>query len=207
MAKRKDLLMIVEGDDDEHVFYAICEQRSFEPEFPIKVAKGIDSLFRQIPLLLKPGTDLERIGVVVDADRDLKRRWAELQTVLSKLGYANLPEVPDPLGTIVIQEDLPRLGVWIWPDNALQGTLEDFLTPLVPKGDVLWAQASKCLDEATTIERRFPPQYHHKALIHTYLAWQDDPGLPMGRAVTRGFFDPNHSNVDPLLSWLSRLFA
>lgn len=137
MAKRKDLLMLVEGADDEHVFYAICEKRSFEPEFPIEVAKGIGGLLKRIPVQLKSSTDLERFGIVVDADLDLKRRWMELRAVLIKVGYSDFPEAPDPLGTVLLHDSLPRLGVWLWPDNTSPGILEDFLIPLVPNGDAL----------------------------------------------------------------------
>ena len=45
------------------------------------------------------------------------------------------------------------------------------------------------------------------SLIHTWLAWQDDPGRPFGQAVTKRYFDSDGPHVQGLLDWLTRLFA
>ncbi|SEA57218.1 hypothetical protein SAMN05216455_10910 [Segatella bryantii] len=45
-----------------------------------------------------------------------------------------------------------------------------------------------------------------KARVHTYLAWQDEPGLPLGIAVTKKIFNPESSNAKVLVDWLKRLF-
>ena len=45
-----------------------------------------------------------------------------------------------------------------------------------------------------------------KALVHTWLAWQANPGRPYGTAVAAGFLDHNVPEVDAFVSWLNRLF-
>lgn len=44
-------------------------------------------------------------------------------------------------------------------------------------------------------------------MIHTWLAWQDDPGTPLGQAITKRYLDAEGPHVAAFLSWLTRLFA
>jgi hypothetical protein len=44
-------------------------------------------------------------------------------------------------------------------------------------------------------ERRFGPLAEPKAIIHTWLAWQKEPGKPLGTAITARFLDPNVAEV------------
>ncbi len=203
-----DRLLLVEGDDDKHVFYAILKHRNFTPVIPIESQVSVDQLLRGLQARLLPGDPVSRLGFVVDADADLATRWQEVRRILLKAGRGGGRRRSRRLtGTIVAATDLPTVGVWVMPDNILRGTLEDFLTLLVPDGDVLWEQAKKCVDEAVAIEKRFKGQYDNKALIHTYLAWQKDPGLPMGRAITMRCFQPESQHADKFVAWLSRLFS
>jgi hypothetical protein len=51
-----------------------------------------------------------------------------------------VPDDPAAEGTIIDPPDdklLPRVGVWIMPDNQMKGILEDFLRFLVPGGSLL----------------------------------------------------------------------
>jgi hypothetical protein len=45
-----------------------------------------------------------------------------------------------------------------------------------------------------------------KAIMHTWLAWQEEPGLPFGTAIKAGYLDSSAAPVDTLVSWLNRLF-
>ena len=56
-------------------------------------------------------------------------------------------------------------------------------------------------------ERRFAEVHRSKALMHTWLAWQDDPGTPIGLAITKRYFDPETPHATAFVEWLSRLFA
>jgi hypothetical protein len=108
---------------------------------------------------------------------------------------------------VIDHEDLPRVGVWDMPDNTLPGMLEDYLCFLVPAGDALFERAGRCVAEIPIDERRFAEAHLTKALIHTWLAWQDDPGTPLGQAITKRYFESEGPRVQGLLAWLTRLFA
>ncbi len=47
---------------------------------------------------------------------------------------------------------------------------------------------------------------HSKALIHTYLAWQEEPGKPLGQAVTSHALRPQTEIARIFVNWLNRLF-
>jgi hypothetical protein len=93
------------------------------------------------------------------------------------------------------------------PDNSLPGMLEDFVRMLIPQGDELASEADGVL---STIEdkglQRYAPQDRSKAFIHTWLAWQEEPGRPMGAAITRKYLIPDSSQADVFAAWLRRLF-
>lgn len=200
-------LLVVEGADDLHVILHLMARRSFEPKFDVVEQKGISGLLKQIPIYLKPGTEIEKFEILVDADVNVSRRWQSIRDVLTRLGYENLPMQPDPAGTIASHEDLPRVGVWIMPDNAASGALEDFMRFLVPPGDPLIGRAQACLDGIPLADRRFAETHKAKALIHTWLAWQEDPGSPFGVAITKRYFEVDGPHVAAFLAWLTRVFA
>jgi hypothetical protein len=92
------------------------------------------------------------------------------------------------------------------PDNTLPGMLEDFARFLVPPGDNLWPRACDCIDNIPVDQRRFPAQHLIKAQMHTWLAWQQQPGLPLGLAVTTRYLDANAIHAQQLVAWIRRLF-
>jgi hypothetical protein len=50
------------------------------------------------------------------------------------------------------------------------------------------------------------PTYETKALIHTWLAWQEEPGTPLGLAIKRQYFAGDAPLAAEFVNWLKRLF-
>lgn len=202
--------LVVEGKDDQHVVWALCVRHNLPETFvvvtPGDEVNGIDELLDGLPVRLKR-SGLTALGLVIDADQGLQNRWQAVCARLAMHGYVNLPAQPDPQGTIIHQAPLPRLGVWLMPDNQLPGMLEDFVAYLIPGGDPLQARAHTIVAE---IERdglrRFNPLHRPKALIHTWLAWQERPGLPMGQAITTHALLHDAPLARTFVEWLQRLF-
>lgn len=219
-------ILLVEGKDDFHVVrnlwvarfpsdragdIVLCPETG--SEFLIQdvgegQAGGISRLLESLPLYFKqrPPT-LERLGILIDADERPKRRWEEVKVYLHNAGYEP-PPAPSVDG-IVLEHPLghrPRVGIWLMPDNRLPGMLEDFVRWLIPENDVLHPKADSVLDD---IEREGLQRYTHrsKAFIHTWLAWQEDPGCPMGQAITAKVLEPHSPLADPFVAWLRRLFC
>ena len=92
------------------------------------------------------------------------------------------------------------------PDNQTPGILGHFLSFLVPQQpNALFCHVNACVDSIPDI--RFSQNDKPKAIIHTWLAWQEKPGRPYGTAITAHFLDPDVPQVDVLVSWLERLFV
>lgn len=205
--------LIVEGKDDQRVIWSICQTYNIPETFTVEVASyedhidgGVDELLRGIPVRLKTA-GLQNIGIVVDADTDLDSRWQAISTRLRHSGYTNIPIHPSAQGTIIEQDNLPRFGIWIMPDNRLPGMLENFVAQLIPNDDNL---APIAKDILRYIEdrglNRYSSIHHPKAFIHTWLAWQQRPGRPMGQSITARVLQLDNPLAIFFVEWLRRLF-
>ena len=202
-------ILLVEGADDEHVLKHICGTRGVPQLDNVKSHGGVDQLLDSFPVRLKASEDGDIVGVVIDADTDMASRWQSLRDRLSRVGYADVPDRPASDGTILDPPAgtlLPRVGIWIMPDNRTTGILEDFLRFLVPEGSRLFEHVESSVAAIPQGERRFSPLAEPKAIIHTWLAWQEEPGKPLGTSITARYLDPGVAQVDVLVSWLNRLF-
>lgn len=213
MAASKSLL--VEGVDDKHVILALQGTRSPRvlDKTQIHDLEGYPNLLKRLPreILASEGG---AVGAVLDADINLADRWSGIRQMLEGKGYQNVPHTPDPNGTIVTPPPdtlLPKVGIWLMPDNTTSGILEDFLKFLVPEGDSLLVFAGQTLDRLSEIapppNNLFAKKDRSKALLHTWLAWQIKPGTPFGQAITARYLDANVGQADVFVKWLQDLFA
>jgi hypothetical protein len=89
-----------------------------------------------------------------------------------------------------------------------QWSIEDFLAVLVPPGDRCWPWA-----EQVTLKARaeygaaFSTPDFTKARIHTWLAWQQEPGLPFGTAITAATFTHDATLATTFVKWMSQLYT
>lgn len=201
-------ILLVEGTDDKHVLMHLCGQRGVPMLDEITPLGSVERLLENFPVRLKE-SDVEALGVVIDADTDIASRWQSLRDRLRKAGYQDVPDDSNSAGTILSPPPhslLPRVGIWIMPDNQTMGILEDFLHFLVPSGSQLFSHVESSVATIPEGERRFGSYAQSKAIIHTWLAWQAEPGRPLGTAITAKFLDANVAQVDVLVAWLKNLF-
>lgn len=202
-------LLLVEGAEDFHVFLSLLDAHNLLIHCRMTEAEGYENLRDTLATRLKE-SGLQRLAVVVDADEDLTERWTSLRKVLisDRGGYdpASVPEVPEPAGTIIRQDGKTTVGFWIMPNNALKGALEEFIRFLVPSGDILWPYAETCVAGLPSVPHANSDNWHSKARMHTWLAWQEKPGYPMGKAITARYLDPRVPEAMVLIAWLRRLF-
>lgn len=197
--------LLVEGNDDAEVFYHLLKHHRIHERITIIDKKGIHNLLTTLnDELIRSG--LERLGIVVDADTDLAARWQSLRDKLLRSGYIAVPAIPDANGSIIEQVEQPTVGVWLMPDNRVPGMLEDFISFLVPEGDVLWPMAGDILQKVIEVDCRFPLIQTIKAHLHTWLAWQEEPGKPMGQAITKRYLKAEAVHAQQLIVWIRQLF-
>lgn len=78
--------LLVEGNDDQHVVWALCKKFDIPETFDVIDCEGIDKLNEQIPVRLKQ-SGIDTLGIIIDADREIKNRWTSLKGLLSSQGF------------------------------------------------------------------------------------------------------------------------
>lgn len=192
--------------DDLRVLCGIFQNRGVQENFIVKEKGGYENLCKTLSVELK-ASGVRTVGVVVDADTNLSARWESLNAQLSNIGYQGLPNVLPSEGLVVTDASMPTLGVWMMPNNFQAGALEDFLALIAPLGDELLELANNTVDSIPPNNQRFRSSYRSKAVMHTWLSWQEDPGTPLGLAVTKQYFSNDSPHIDELIGWLERLFG
>ncbi|MXX97345.1 MAG: hypothetical protein F4065_09005 [Rhodothermaceae bacterium] len=198
-------ILLVEGNDDMHVVWHFWNHHhpGYQP-FEIEVRGDIDKLIDAISTDLKsPGR--ETLGILVDSNDKPIDRWKSIAHRIKNAAEIQIPRKPKPNGTI-INNVRPRIGIWLMPDNASPGELEDFISRLVPEGDAIWPRANQYINEIPEGDRKFKERKESKAKVHAWLATRKEPHR-MGTAITAGDLDLATPIAKGFHRWLHQLFA
>jgi hypothetical protein len=204
-------VLLVEGPDDQDVVTQFCASRGIKHQehFDVVQCGGYAPLRVRVGSELK--ADRETIGILVDADDVREDRWRSLRDALLKHYRQREPmqSVPEQLASdgLIVESKAwwqKRCGVWVMPDNTQSGMLEDFLLAQIPRDDALLDHATRAVAELP--ERRFSGKHQAKAEIHTWLAWQKEPGTPLRLAFKRRCFRTDNTLAQRFHDWLVRLF-
>lgn len=218
-----DRMILVEGSDDQHAIrnllnahpgFSACLYKDWRnpPYIAVQGHEGFEDLRSKLPDTLRLSSELTRAAIVVDHDSPEHQnrqvnRWRSLRDLLRRAFGAQVPEEPVPegwIGEIAFADKVVKAGIWLMPDNVSEGALEEFAISLIAEEDELWQYATDCVDGLP--KRRFDTKDESKALIHTWLAWQRKPRMPIGRAISKGVLDPRKPAVEPFVEWARRLF-
>ena len=171
-------ILLVEGVTDKHVVSHICAKSSPPiPQFHIEDKDGVDKLLDAVyqAVIIPERTVL---GIVPDANGNPAGRWQAIANRLRKAGV-ELPTL-SPAGTVIPSDPatgLPRVGVWMMPDNQSPGELENFLSEMIPAGDPVWPLAKGYIDDIPPEHRKFKDK-HLQAQVHAWLAAREEPRPP-----------------------------
>ena len=101
-----------------------------------------------------------------------------------------------------------KIGVWVMPDNQLNGMLEDFLAMLAANDKDLLAEVDATLRIIEEKElSKYKPVHKAKARIHTFLSWQEEPGVTMGNAIAKSYLRDDSEQAVLFVTWLKALFS
>lgn len=200
-------VLLVEGPDDKHVAEHIWWRRHrAEPTFCALVKDGVDNLLDAIDTEVQaPG--LQAMGILVDANDDVDARWEAVKGRLAS-AKVDLPDSPVPSGTIIDggpHDGIPRVGVWLMPDNAASGELEDFVIRMIPDCDAVWPLAKRYIDGIPYTERKFSEKKQPRAQLYAWLAAREDPRL-MGEAIRTHDLNVDGPLCQAFAAWLKALF-
>ena len=214
MAQDERAVLRVEGKDDKYVIENLLSRHGIDHTgVDIKWSKrgdddggGKDGLLDGMRLAVTTSTE-RAVGFVLDADSDPRNRWRGVRTRLGGVGLVLPEEIPE--GGFV--GDAPafqaRVGVWLMPDNRGSGALEEFLRGLVDEEDPLLPLAETSTATASERGAAFRATHRRKAVLHTWLAWQQRPGLPYGLAITARYFRHDSASALAFVEWFRRVFA
>jgi hypothetical protein len=211
--------LIVEGND-AIALSVLCQKAGLNPpvgydiplkyksEF-VKVGNGYNNAIHLLELALDD-PNLSNIGIIVDAnDAGYNNRWQSIrQKLADKFSVASLLQADSQIGAkIIVEPDLPTIGIWIMPDNANAGYLEHFLAKMIPAGDPLWQHTELKINELSGLPfNELTPTRVGKAKLHTWLSWKKEPGKPFGQAITAGYLPVDPLVVQQFLDWFSGTF-
>lgn len=200
--------LLVEGNDDQHIIWALLQHHTIRESFDVIEDNGYPNLLTLLQGQLKTSGDVIRtIGIVVDADTDIRSRWQSIGFVLKKAGCILPPDPPSDGYISTTQPPLiKRIGVWVMPNNVLPGMIEDFVSMLIPRNDTLLQPCNEFLNNLEGQQLHRYGQHRSKALIHTWLAVQENPGTPMGLAITKKYLSTDHEICLRFIQWLDTLF-
>lgn len=205
--------LLVEGDTDKRVIPYLMEANGIEwgprenPIVFIQSYGGMDELLKRdvIENELKVAR-LEALGVLFDANGDARKRWDQIRNRYSD-EFDSLPDEMPEAGLNLNHALGPRFGVWIMPDNRFSGMLEDLLVRLIPADSrTLYDLAESCVAQAKQNGAPYRDVHRTKAEIHTWLAWQNEPGKQLHQAVHHRVLDPEKPESQPFVNWFRQLF-
>lgn len=203
-------LLFVEGKGDGNVIYAIAQHNCIGDKFEIE-SEGSDG---QAKLTFEiyvneNASKVKSIGIVIDADLSATSRWQSIRNILIETNNYTVPKDIPTEGLVLEpnKENKPRVGVWIMPNNKDKGMLEDFLALLTKENDPVLGFVDETIEKLKEKGlQKFSERHKAKARIHTYLAWQKDPGSDFANAVNKKYFDSDSEIAKLFANWLKRLF-
>ena len=216
-----DRVLLVEGQNDRNVVLQICKRHSSfsvkgpygkeqivvldspsASSFTIRDKEGVDEVLKSIGSEIKaPGR--QAVGILVDANDNVKRRWDAIMGRLRKAGITRLPSSRRSSGTILLSKQ--RTGIWLMPNNSSCGELEDFIAEMIPDDDAVWPLSQRYINEIPETERKFKPKKTRRAQIHAWLAAREDP-RHMGVAISAKDLEVDGVLCQQFIAWLTELF-
>ncbi len=200
----KKSVLLLEGSDDCHIIDKFCKDNDdIKTNFGFYNCGGDSKVLSKLNALLKSEVPLEVIGIILDADKDVDARYQQIKKKVEN--FYKLP-LSMPNNGLVHTEKKPRLGIWIMPNNQDNGALEEFYLELATDidknfiDDIIKQADSKGLTS-------FKTQHRNKAIMRTYFAWQDKPGMPLYSAINKIALNNNEYVAKAFKVWLIKLFS
>lgn len=196
-------ILLVEGPDDEAFVKNLCRTYRIDIVCEIKICGGDDSILSYARSALKTGCS--RLGIMADADSDISSRIDFLKTIAGESGYDAKGFDLKTVHSHPVRDQ--KFSCWIMPDNEGKGALETFYLNMIPKDDVLLSHAEQKLAELEKAEvNLYSISKREKALLHTWLAWQEEPGTRSGQAITKKYYKANTQSMIEFADWFRSLY-
>lgn len=218
-------VLLVEGEADRGFFEQVCQTFNLNPQIKVAPPKDFQAdydnplpngkqnvlnlLSDLLPDLLDESSQVKRLAAIIDADYDntnglgFERTLKHVKKIAAEYEFALLESNSN--GLIFNKGDL-EFGLWILPNNQLDGMLEDFIKTCLKSDEQI------LLNHATETIHAIPaPKFNKtihltKAEIATWLAWQKTPGHGFYVSVKDNLLQTDHALFQELEQWLKMIF-
>jgi hypothetical protein len=214
-------LLLVEGVNDCHaIFQLMWLVHKTGPVFGIHECGNDDKVLESLAARLVSSLPQQKaLGLILDSDTEGVNAGQVIQSRLDQLRaraaeFYALPDVfpeggliLDPIATRQGSIRLPKLGVWLMPNNKAHGMFEDLLIEALIDEVKVYTAAVVNKAKADKIAT-FKDVHLSKAVIRTYMAWQDPPDIQyLGVAIRKQTFGNIEARCKQFIQWLGQLFG
>lgn len=227
MANVSNKILLVEGIDDQCFFKGFinryCDNLK-EVDVQVLTPKDVNpdegynskqGALMQIVNLTKGQAAKMHLGLIVDADQTahgagFSQFLSQINAKLKPNGFVEPELKQEGIDEgVLFSHPLHSCGVWVMPNNLVDGSFEDWLLEVVEDN------ANQCLlplakDVVNRLNsKNFREHDENKAVIGTWLSWQSSPRGGASNFFKRdsNLINRNHPKVKALVSWLNELFS
>ncbi len=198
-------LLLVEGTNDLHIISAFCGVQQIPKVFKIENCDSDSKVLKKLDAYINSSVPINKIAIVLDADeKGFEQRKQSVEAILNRNDI--ITENIYYTNGAIIHSDNCRIGVWIMPNNQDYGRIEDFIIGLIDTKAIDYAKATSIEAKAKKLGD-FKDVHISKAIVHSYLAWQDEPGCPIGQSITKQVLKPNTETAQIFKNWLLNMFV
>jgi len=142
-----------------------------------------------------------RVGLIVDRDDAENDKWPAVSEVLRRLGMD--PRGGPTAGGAIVAG---RFGLWMWPDNASHGDLEDFVAGVIPQSPVLTYAIEACGVAKASHAAEYELRHARKAAFKVRSIWRNAGAAGGYGHLIRGLTLASTPASEAFLVWFKTLF-
>ena len=194
-------LLLVEGRDEENFFEAFLRHLGISG-IQVLSYRGKNNLGNRLEVYVDVPSfaQIQSIGIVRDADGSAHSALQSVQSSLRSVGLPAPQNFLEPAGDL---PDSPRVAVFIMPDNASPGALENLCLTALADDPAMGCVEDfmRCVQAAV----KSPPPNPAKARMHAFLASRADPELRLGEAGQRRYLPWDNPAFGDLAQFLKAI--
>jgi len=192
----KPKLLIGEGNDELRFFQSFLKYLNLD-DIMVESYQGKDNLPKYLKTLKVRPNFAQLVSIGITRDTDDKSITSIFESICSALTKANL-SIPNSLSQS--SQDIPKISIFILPDNQNSGMLETLCLASLKDDNALNCvnQYFDCISQ----ESQIFPKNIDKAKIHAWLASREIPDKRLAEASEAGYFDFNNSAFEHLKTFI-----
>ena len=200
---QKEKLLLVEGKDDRKFLTQIARLTNPPDSIQIIEIQGTLTHPKLNAVISLPDFNLKvkALGIVRDADTNFASAFQSVTNFLTRL---NLPS--PAAGQLFASNQNIKVGVFIFPDNAQSGALENLilmaLNTQYPKQMQCVTSYLQCLTNCGHTVRK-----QNKSNVHSFLATYNEPGISLGDAALENYWNSTDVAFTGIKDFLQQLIA